>query len=119
MGGWRKCRHSHPLKYSESIAHDEGGLFDAVSFVVDNDLAQSPSQRTLLNAYTQKWMTQSYVVLYKICIAEYLEDVAIDSAEVDADALILAQAFSIGGNEAVALKLYVAALLQSPDVLFY
>ena len=25
---------------------------DAASFVVDNDLAQSPSQRTLLNAYT-------------------------------------------------------------------
>ena len=42
-----------------------------------------------------------------------------DSAEVDADVDFLAQAFSIGGNEAVALKLYVAALLQSPDVLFY
>ena len=92
---------------------------DAASFVVDNDLAQSPSQRTLLNAYAGADDAELRSFVQDMHRRVFLEDVAIDSAEVDADVEFLAQAFSIGGNETVALKLYVAALLQSPDVLFY
>ena len=118
-GGWRKCSHSHPLKYSKSIAHDEGSLFDAASFVVDNDLAQSPSQRTLLNAYTGVDDAELRSFVQDMHRRVFLENVEIDSAEVDADVEFLTQAFSISGDEAVVLKLYVAALLQFPDVLFY
>ena len=92
---------------------------DAASFVVDNDLAQSPSQRTLLNAYTGADDAELRSFVQDMHRRVFLEDVEIDSAEVDADVEFLEQAFSLSGNEAVALKLYVAALLQSPDVLFY
>ena len=48
-----------------------------------------------------------------------MQDIGLDSTDVDADVEFLEQAFAISGDQAVALKLYVAALLQSPDVLFY
>ena len=92
---------------------------DAASFVVDNDLAQSPSQRTLLNAYTGVDDAELRSFVQDMHRRVFLENVEIDSAEVDADVEFLTQAFSISGDEAVVLKLYVAALLQSPDVLFY
>ena len=92
---------------------------DAAGFVVDFDLAQPIANRKLLMAYTGNSEAEIRVLLQDLHRRILLEDLALDSAELDDSFAFVQSALATTSDPKDALKLFVAAMLQSPDVLFY
>ena len=92
---------------------------DAAGFVVDYDLSQPPGNRRLLSSYTGNTEPEIRATLQDLHRRILLEDLAADSPEIDESLAFVQSAFAINSSQEDALKLFVAALLQSPDILFY
>lgn len=92
---------------------------DAAGFVVDYDLSQPPGNRRLLSSYTGNTEPELRATLQDLHRRILLEDLAADSPEIDESLAFVQAAFAINSSQEDAMKLFVAALLQSPDILFY